>query len=219
MARSARVGSRLSHRKRGLRLIVGPMFSGKTALLLDILESAYHEGQRVAALKPGVDRRYSNAEIVSHDGRSWRAHSVSSTDDFENLSTTYDIVVIDEVQFLDASVVHAVSAVAQTGASVVAAGLDLDFRGEPFPTTDALAQLSGKVERLVAVCGLCGREATHTQRLIGSRPAPTTSPTVVVGGAELYQPRCFACFVAERQQGAAPLSDTPPRATSVPKAS
>jgi thymidine kinase len=167
------------------------MFSGKTDELL----------RRAGAgvlFKPWVDDRHATPEIVSHSGVRRHAQVVSGSADLERAARGAALVGIDEGQFFDAGLAEVADGLAQTGARVVVAALDLDFRAQPFPVSAALAARADSVLLLHAVCGRCGAEATLTQRLLGGVPAPLEDETVRVGGTELYEPRCARCYAEER---------------------
>lgn len=169
-------------------LIVGPMFSGKTAELIRRLGSADADGLRVAAAKPSVDES-DPGWIVSLSGARRRAVSLPSASELAELARGRDVLGIDEIEFFDAGVVEAVRVLAGE-LRVIAAGLDLDFRAEPFGPMPALAELADDVTVLTARCSVCGGVATLSQRLIDGQPAPRDAPTVQIGGRELYEPRC-----------------------------
>jgi thymidine kinase len=174
------------------------MFSGKTDALIARYEQARDDGRSVVALKPVRDGRHAPDRIVSHSGRAIPARSVESLDAAEDA----DVVLVDEIQFFDPELAAAVDALRAHGTEVVAVGLDRDFRGEPFETTAALARDASAVRALTGTCPRCGAPATHTQRLVDGVPAPLDAPRLVVGDAELYEPRCARCFAEERTAAA-----------------
>jgi thymidine kinase len=177
-------------------LIVGPMFSGKTDELIRRLAAAEAAGARVAAAKPSVDTAHPGW-IVSLSGARRPAASVQSSAALVDLAEGHDVLGVDEIEFFDAAVVDAVRDVA-TRLRVVAAGLDLDFRGEPFGPMPTLAALADELTVLAATCAVCGNTATRSQRLLDGRPAPRDAPTVLIGGRELYEPRCESHHVVPR---------------------
>jgi len=170
------------------------MFSGKTDALIARYEQARDAGRTVVAVKPVRDGRHAPDRIVSHSGRAIPARSVDSLDAGEGA----ELVLVDEIQFFSPELAAAVDALRDRGVDVVAVGLDRDFRGEPFETTAVLANDATRVETLTGTCPRCGAPATHTQRLIDGVPAPLDAPRLVVGDAELYEPRCARCWAAER---------------------
>jgi thymidine kinase len=169
-------------------LIVGPMFSGKTDELIRRLDAAEAAGLRVAAAKPSVDAA-DPGWIVSLTGTRRRAVSLPVAGELVELAHGRDVLGIDEIEFFEPDVVDAVEVLAGR-LRVIAAGLDLDFRGEPFGPMPALARLAGEPTVLTATCAVCGGVATRSQRLLDGRPAPRSTPTVLIGGRELYEPRC-----------------------------
>ncbi|MHB8619244.1 MAG: thymidine kinase [Chloroflexota bacterium] len=175
----------------GLEVITGCMFSGKTEEVLRRVRRALIARQSVAIFSHSLDDRYAATAITSHDSRSFSAQSVASTAALaELLLPDTDLLVIDEAQFFDEALGPFCNALASRGQRVVAAGLDLDFRGEPFGPIPALLALADSVEKLTAVCAVCGEPATRTQRLVGGRPASYSDPTILVGAASVYEARC-----------------------------
>ncbi len=181
-----------------LEVICGPMFSGKTDALVDRYERARSDGLDVVAVKPARDSRHPRDRIVSHSGREILATAAGSSRDVAWLGRSADLVLIDEIQFFQSDLRETVASLRARGVEVVAVGLDRDFRREPFETTAALARGASRVTRLTGRCSRCGDEATLTQRLIDATPAPLDAPRLVVGDAELYEPRCERCWVEER---------------------
>jgi len=175
------------------------MFSGKTDALITRYEHARSAGTTVVAFKPARDARHLPDRIVSHSGREIPAGSVGSPDEVARLGEGRDLVLIDEIQFFEPKLRAAVASLRAEGAEVVAVGLDRDFRGEEFETTASLARDASRVVRLRGICSRCGKEAVLTQRLIDGVPAPLDAPRLVVGDAELYEPRCERCWLEERQ--------------------
>jgi thymidine kinase len=193
-----RLGSRFVIRiapQRGgwLEVVCGPMFSGKSEEMIRRLRRAEIAGQRVVLFKPRIDDRYDAADIVSHAGVRMRGVAVGSVPELEARAAGFEVVGIDEVQFFESRIVEAALALVQGGARVVAAGLDQDFRREPFGPMPLLLAHAEFVDKLQAVCHRCGGPATTTQRLVDGRPAPYSGDTVVIGAAEQYEARCRGC--------------------------
>jgi thymidine kinase len=184
-----------------LEVIFGPMFSGKTSELIRMVEREVYAKRKGAIFKIAFDRRYSATEVVTHNGLRYDAYTVaSSREGVERIraiteSDGLDAIGVDEVNFFPVEIVGVLDRLADAK-RVIACGLNLNFRAEPFPTTMELAARADRVRYLSAVCVVCGQEATRTQRLIGGKPAPKDSPTIVVGGKEMYEPRCRSCFVS-----------------------
>ena len=178
---------------------MGPMFSGKTSELIRLVEREVYAKRKGAIFKIAFDRRYSARQVATHNGLRYDAYTVASSEDglrkikqIAN-SNRLDAVGVDEVNFFPDSVVGILDKLAESK-KVIACGLNLDFKAEPFRTTMELAARADRVRYLSAVCVVCGQEATRTQRLIGGKPAPRNSPLIVVGGKELYEPRCRDCY-------------------------
>ena len=176
-----------------LEVVCGPMFSGKSEEMIRRLRRAEIAGQRVVLFKPRIDDRYDAADIVSHAGVRMRGVAVGSVPELEARAAGFEVVGIDEVQFFESRIVEAALALVQGGARVVAAGLDQDFRREPFGPMPLLLAHAEFVDKLQAVCHRCGGPATTTQRLVDGRPAPYSGDTVVIGAAEQYEARCRGC--------------------------
>ncbi|PNY80159.1 thymidine kinase [Deinococcus koreensis] len=185
-----------------LEVIVGPMFSGKSEELIRRITRSVIARQNVQVFKPALDDRYHHSAVASHAGRTVAALAVRSAQDIRaHLSgedallrgdspATPDVVGIDEVQFFDAGVVPLVLELADSGVRVILAGLDMDFRAEPFGCIPELLARAESVEKLTAICTVCGAPATRSQRLIGGAPARFDDPVVLVGALESYEARC-----------------------------
>lgn len=188
-----------------LELIVGPMFSGKSEELIRRVTRALIARQQVQVFKPAIDTRYDRAAVASHNGRKLEAIAVRDEAELKRqLAPEVQVVAIDEGQFLSEALVTLALELADAGKRVIVAGLDLDFRGEPFGPMPRLLAHAEMVEKLTAICVVCGAAATRTQRLIGGQPAHYDDPVILVGAAETYEPRCRACHVVVRQR-AVPL--------------
>ncbi len=177
-----------------LEVICGPMFSGKSEELIRRLRRAEIAGQRALIVKPRIDDRYDVAHVVSHAGAKMRAVGADGSAEVLGLAAGYQAVGIDEVQFFDAGIVDAVRRLAAGGARVIVAGLENDFRGEPFGAMPELLCLAEFVDKLQAVCHRCGGPATQTQRLVDGRPAPFSGETIQVGALDSYEARCRGCY-------------------------
>jgi thymidine kinase len=169
------------------------MFSGKTDELIRRARAARAAGRTAVVAKPAIDTRHPPDVLVSHSGERIDAVTVARSADLLGLDA--DTLLVDEVQFFDDELPAVLERI---GVDVVATGLDLDFRREPFPTTAALVAVADVVDRFTARCGRCGRAASVTQRLLNGRPAPLDDPVVRIGDDELYEPRCVDCWEAER---------------------
>jgi thymidine kinase len=174
-----------------LEVICGSMFSGKSEELIRRVRRATYANQTIRVFKPAIDNRYDDESVVSHNGNSIMARPIdSSADILENVDENVDIVGIDEAQFFDEDIVYVAEQLADKGIRVIAAGLDLDFRGEPFGPMPELMALAESVTKLNAICPICGSPASRTQRLINGQPASYNDPIILVGASESYEPRC-----------------------------
>ena len=181
-----------------LEVVCGPMFSGKTDRLITRFDQAYAAGVSALAFKPTRDGRHSSDRIVSHSGLEIPAVAVGSGEEVAERGRSHELVLLDEIQFFEPELAATVDTMRRDGIEIVAVGLDRDFRGIEFETTAALALAASRVVRLTGTCSRCGEEAVLTQRLIDGVPAPLDSPRLVVGDAELYEPRCQRCWEEER---------------------
>jgi thymidine kinase len=178
-----------------IELICGSMFSGKTEELLRRVLRAEIARKQVQVFKPQIDNRYGIERVASHDGVA-REDVMVVRSPGELLACVEDnteVVAIDEVQFLDWTIADVCTRLADQGKRVMAAGLDQDFRGEPFGPMPLLLALAERVDKLSAICVQCGGDASRTQRLIDGRPARYDDPIILVGGSESYEARCRQC--------------------------
>jgi len=183
LARENRTGS--------IEVITGSMFSGKTDELIRRLRRARIARQAVQVFKPAIDARYQIDKVTSHAGGEFEATPVAQAQDIrERLQPDTTVVAIDEAQFFEDSIVPVVQGLAESGVRVIVAGLDSDFRGEAFGPMPVLLAVAERVEKLQAICMLCGEPASRTQRLIDGVPAHVEDPVIVVGASELYEARC-----------------------------
>jgi thymidine kinase len=167
------------------------MFAGKTEEILRRVRRAVIARQKVLLVSHALDDRYAPSSITSHDQRTYEAHTAGSPAGIaELLRADTQVLVIDEAQFFDTDLAVFCSALADRGMRVIVAGLDLNFRGEPFGPIPALLAYADQVDKLTAVCVVCGGPATRTQRLVNGRPASYTDPLILVAGADAYEPRC-----------------------------
>ncbi len=178
-----------------VEVISGVMFSGKSEELLRRVRRALIARRTVQVFKSHLDDRYAGVfRVSSHDGSEIEAIPVSSSVQIaEHYRDGTRVVAIDEAQFLDEGIVSVVNDLADRGVRVIVAGTDMDFRGEPFGPIPQLLAVAEKVDKLHAICVVCGDLATRNQRLIDGLPAPAEGPTIQVGGAETYEARCRRC--------------------------
>lgn len=181
----------MKHHVGSIEVICGSMFSGKTDELIRRLRRATIARQKVQVFKPAIDNRYSVQKVTSHAGTDFDAlpiHQAADLPGFLDPETT--VVGIDEAQFFDDEVIAISQKLADKGIRVIVAGLDTDFRGEPFGCMPALMAQAERVDKLQAICMVCGEPASRTQRLVNGHPANYHDPVVIVGAAEMYEARC-----------------------------
>jgi thymidine kinase len=167
------------------------MFSGKTDELIRRLVRATIAKQKVQVFKPAIDVRYAVEKVTSHAGSQYDAIPVASaTEIHSRLDPETTVVGIDEAQFFDPQIADVAQELATRGVRVIVAGLDMDFRGEPFGPMPLILATAERVDKLHAICMVCGDEASRTQRLVNGRPAKYDDPVVIVGASELYEARC-----------------------------
>jgi len=184
-----------------IEVIAGVMFSGKTEELMRRVRRAIIARKRIQVFKSHLDDRYLGVlSVSSHDGRSVEAVPVDSSAQIASrIDPVAQVIAIDEAQFLDDGIVEVVTWLANSGRRVIVAGTDTDFRGEPFGRMPQLMAVAELVDKLHAICVLCGAPATRNQRLIDGEPAPYDSPTIMVGGREAYEARCRACHIVRKK--------------------
>lgn len=179
-----------------IEIICGSMFAGKTEELCRRIRRIQYAKKTVVVFKPVIDNRYGTKEVVSHNNT--RVKSVDITKASEILEYFKDkplpyAIAIDEVQFFDKDVIGICEEYANKGIRVICAGLDKDFRGEPFGVMPDLLSRAEYVTKLNAICQVCGGIATRTQRIIDGKPAYYEDPIIVVGAKECYEARCRHC--------------------------
>ena len=183
-----------------IEVICGVMFSGKSEELIRRVRRAMIARKNVQVFKSHLDERYAGLyQVSSHDGRTTQAVPIDTPEQIvRQLSAGTQVVAIDEAQFLDESIVDVVTQIAGSGKRVILAGTDTDFRGEPFGPMPRLLAVAEVVDKLHAICVVCGNPASRNQRLIGGKPARYDSPTIMVGSAESYEARCRRCHAVPR---------------------
>ena len=181
----------MRHIHGSIEVICGSMFSGKTDELIRRLVRATIAKQKVQVFKPAIDVRYAVEKVTSHAGSDYDAIPVQIAAEIrEKLGPDTTVVGIDEAQFFDPEVVQIAEELATRGIRVLVAGLDTDFRGEPFGPMPVLMSMAEHVDKLHAICMVCGDDASRTQRLVNGRPAHFDDPVVIVGASEMYEARC-----------------------------
>jgi thymidine kinase len=181
----------MKHHVGSVEVICGSMFCGKTEELIRRLRRARIAKQQVQVFKPIIDNRYNHSKVTSHSGIDVDAYPVANSEDIiKALEPDTTVVGVDEAQFFDAGIVDVVEQLAEQGLRVIVTGLDLDFRGEPFGCMPQMIARAERVEKLQAICMVCGGSASRTQRLVNGKPAHYEEPLVLVGAQEFYEARC-----------------------------
>lgn len=181
-----------------IEVICGCMFSGKTEELIRRIRQVRIARQPFQIFTPRMDTRYGLNHVASHTGTRQEAHPIASICEIMPYLADTQVIAIDELHFLEDTpeqIVSTCQELADRGLRVLVAGLDQNYRAEPFPAMAALMSVAEQVDKLYAICVRCGAYATRSQRLINGQPAPASAPTLVVGGQDLYEARCRACFV------------------------
>jgi len=183
-----------------IEVIAGVMFAGKSEELIRRVRRAVIARRRVQVFKSHLDSRYAGLySVASHDGRELDATPVDGSAEIYRLTRPdTQLVAVDEAQFLDHGIVAVVTALAAGGVRVVLAGVDTDFRGEPFGPMGDLMAVAEQVDKLQAICVVCGDLACRNQRLVDGRPARYDAPTIMIGGQESYEARCRKCHEVPR---------------------
>ena len=182
-------------RKEGwIEAICGSMYAGKTEELIRRLKRLDFAKRQYFLFKPLIDNRYSDDEVVSHSGLKMPSIAIEHPQEIlKYIETDTYAVAIDEVQFFEDDIIDVIDHLADRGIRVIAAGLDKDFRGEPFGMMPVLLTKAEFVTKLTSICAVCGADATRSQRLINNVPASFNDPIIQVGATEAYEPRCRHC--------------------------
>ena len=183
-----------------IETVIGPMYSGKSEELIRRLKRAKIAKQNVVVFKPQIDNRYSEDDVVSHSGDSIEAIAINNSNQiYDYIDEDTQVVGIDEVQFFDENIVDVAINLADKGIRVITAGLDMDFKGEAFGPTPRLLAVSEFVDKIQAICSVCGQPATRSQRLINGQPARYNDPIIQVGAVESYEARCRKCHIVPNE--------------------
>ena len=173
-----------------VEVITGCMFAGKTEELIRRVNVLQYAKKDIHVFRPAIDNRYSDNEVVSHAGNSVKSHVITDALEILNyVDSETDVVAVDEVQFFDENIIKVSDFLAKKGIRVMLAGLDMDFRGEPFGVIPKLMTTAEFVTKLPAICAVCGGPATRTQRLVDGKPASYDDPVIMVGASESYEAR------------------------------
>lgn len=187
----------LAHASHGkLEVICGPMFAGKSEELIRRLIRADIAHQKILVVKPIIDTRGASETITSHNGTTYEARPIDTPQDLLTLVALdhYDVIAIDEVQFFSHDIIEVIRTLVAQGKRVIVAGLDLDYRAEPFGPIAAILALADTVTKLQAICTECGEDAYRSQRIINGKPARYSDPIIMIGAEESYQARCKKCY-------------------------
>ena len=171
-----------------IEVICGGMFSGKTEELLRRIRRAQIANMSTIIFKPQIDTRYSKNKIVSHNNNSMDSEIIQKTKDIFNIGKNNDVVGIDEAQFFNNSLVFACKSLAKNRTRVIVAGLDTDYKGQPFGPMPLIMCESDYLDKLTAICVKCGNPASCTQRITKEKDQ------VIIGEADIYEARCRNCF-------------------------
>ncbi|MBA4386017.1 MAG: thymidine kinase [Anaerolinea sp.] len=181
----------MPHHTGSVEVICGSMFCGKTDELIRRLRRATIAKQKVQVFKPVIDLRYGVEKVTSHAGSDFDATPVQSADQIMwLLEPDTTVVGVDEAQFFDYEIGNVVETLAEKGIRVLVAGLDLNFKGEPFGSMPVIMARAEQVLKLQAICMVCGEPASRSQRLVNGKPARYDDPIIIVGASEMYEARC-----------------------------
>lgn len=182
------------YRSGWVEVISGCMFAGKTEELIRRINVLSYAKKKILIFKPKIDNRYSENKVVSHGGKAIESICIeNATQILDYVTEDTDVVAIDEVQFFDEEMSRVCNYLAKAGKRVMVAGLDTNFKGEPFGIMPILITEAEFVTKLTAVCTVCGAPATRTQRLIDGVPASYDDPIIMIGASESYEARCRHC--------------------------
>lgn len=189
------------HKDGWVEVICGSMFSGKTEELIRRVRRAQIARQKVQVFKPGLDDRYALEKVTSHNGMGLDATIVTEAREILDwVEPDTAVVAIDEVQFFDWTIAEVCNTLAENGKRVIVTGLDMDFRCEPFGPMPLIMAEAERVDKLSAICVVCGAPASRTQRLIDGQPASYDDPVIMVGASEVYEARCRHCHQVPKAQ-------------------
>lgn len=181
----------MNRRTGHIEVICGSMFCGKTDELIRRLRRATIAKQKIQVFKPAIDGRYNLEKVTSHAGSEFDATPIASSQEIlGQLNPETTVVAVDEAQFFDEGIVQVIDEMAESGLRVLVAGLDLNFKGEPFGCMPEIMARAERVDKLQAICMVCGEPASRTQRLVNGKPARYDDPVIIVGASELYEARC-----------------------------
>lgn len=188
-----------SEKKGRLEIVCGSMFSGKSEELIRRIKRAQIAKQHVVMFKHSLDDRTTTEYVASHDGNKFEAIPIEHASTIlAVVEKDIEVIGIDEVQFFPSEIINVICTLINNGKRVIAAGLDLDFRGIPFGPMPILMAIADETMKLKAICMVCGQDAHLTQRIINGKPASYADPIIMVGSEESYQARCRSCYVIDK---------------------
>ncbi len=183
-----------------IEVICGSMFSGKSEELIRRVHRVQIARKKVQVFKPTIDNRFAIQYIYSHNGSKIEAISINQPEELlEKLEPDTEVIAIDEAQFYNDDIVSICQKLADKGKRVIIAGLDQDFRGEPFGPVPKLLAIAEYIDKLQAICMVCGNPASRTQRLVNGEPAKYSDPTILIGARESYEARCRKCHIVPKE--------------------
>ncbi|OGD13508.1 thymidine kinase [Candidatus Atribacteria bacterium RBG_19FT_COMBO_35_14] len=183
-----------------IEVICGSMFSGKSEELIRRVHRVQIAKKKIQIFKPTIDNRYAVQYIYSHNGTKVEALNITKSKEIsERVEPDTEVIAIDEAQFYDDDIVLVCQKLADQGKRVIIAGLDQDFRGEPFGPIPKLLAVAEYVDKLQAICMVCGDTASRTQRLVDGQPAKYSDPTILIGAQESYEARCRKCHTVPKE--------------------
>ena len=184
-----------------IEVICGCMFAGKTEELIRRINRITYAKKSILVFKPKIDNRYDEGSVVSHSQKKIKSIVISEANEIlKHLPEKLPYAVaIDEVQFFGEELIEVIETLANSGIRVICAGLDQDFRGEPFGIMPMILARAEFVTKLNAICQVCGQPATRTQRIIDGEPADYDDPIILVSAAEKYEARCRHCHQVPRK--------------------
>ena len=177
-----------SEKNAQMRVICGPMFSGKTKSLIRVINEYKAIGKKVLVFKPKFDDRYAEDKIVSHDKDTTNAYNISRPVEIFDYHLNADVIAIDEVQFFDESIAVVCNKLAQEGKTVIVAGLDLDYKAQPFGSMPKLLAIANEIIKLNSICTFCSGPARFSHRI------SKDEDTIILGGKDKYVPLCRSCY-------------------------
>lgn len=183
-----------------IEVICGSMFSGKSEELIRRVRRVQIARKKVQVFKPTIDNRFAVQYIYSHNGGKIEAINISQPKELlEKLDPDTEVIAIDEAQFYSDDIITICQKLADQGKRVIIAGLDQNFRGEPFGPMPKLLAIAEYIDKLQAICMVCGNPASRTQRLVNREPAKYSDPTILIGAKETYEARCRKCHVVTKE--------------------